>query len=139
MVHLPHLGKLRREVKEEAVDADDDDVSAGAGAEASPFHKRSRLAQHQQPPPSPQVGFPVASFVRRSSDDWRNFSMSTLVQVHFLHRDVRNGRSCSGGPLFYAWVETEQARLSNDIGNYNPFLFGSDFIFGSILINFLFV
>lgn len=44
MVHLPHLGKLRREVKEEAVDADD----AAAGAEASPFHKRSRLAQQQQ-------------------------------------------------------------------------------------------
>jgi hypothetical protein len=63
MVHLPHRGKLRREVKEEAVDADDADLSAGAGAEASPFHKRSRLAQQQQPPP-PQVGFPVASLIR---------------------------------------------------------------------------
>ncbi|XP_062198648.1 uncharacterized protein LOC133901334 [Phragmites australis] len=49
MVHLPHLGKLRREVKEEVVDAD----GPTAAAEASPFHKRSRLAhqhqhQHQQ-------------------------------------------------------------------------------------------
>jgi hypothetical protein len=51
MVHLPHLGKLRREVKEEALDADD--PAAAAGAEASPFHKRSRLTQQQQ-----QVGFP---------------------------------------------------------------------------------
>ncbi|TVU10857.1 hypothetical protein EJB05_44410, partial [Eragrostis curvula] len=49
MVHLPHLGKLRREVKEEVVDAD----GASAAAEASPFHKRSRLAQQQQ---SLQVG-----------------------------------------------------------------------------------
>ncbi|XP_051186380.1 uncharacterized protein [Lolium perenne] len=46
MVHLPHLGKLRREVKEEALDADD--PAAAAGAEASPFHKRSRLTQQQQ-------------------------------------------------------------------------------------------
>ncbi|GJN40062.1 hypothetical protein PR202_gb29229 [Eleusine coracana subsp. coracana] len=43
MVHLPHLGKLRREVKEEVVDAD-----GAAVVEASPFHKRSRLAQQQQ-------------------------------------------------------------------------------------------
>uniref|UniRef100_A0A0E0HN64 TRF2/HOY1 PH-like domain-containing protein n=1 Tax=Oryza nivara TaxID=4536 RepID=A0A0E0HN64_ORYNI len=43
MVHLPHQGKLRRDVKEEALD----DGDAAARAEASPFHKRSRLAlQH---------------------------------------------------------------------------------------------
>uniref|UniRef100_A0A0A9GK07 TRF2/HOY1 PH-like domain-containing protein n=1 Tax=Arundo donax TaxID=35708 RepID=A0A0A9GK07_ARUDO len=46
MVHLPHLGKLRREVKEEVVDADG--LAEAAAAEASPFHKRSRLAQQQQ-------------------------------------------------------------------------------------------
>jgi hypothetical protein len=40
MVHLPHQGKLRRDVKEEALD----DGDAAARAEASPFHKRSRLA-----------------------------------------------------------------------------------------------
>ncbi|XP_062193759.1 uncharacterized protein LOC133897160 [Phragmites australis] len=45
MVHLPHLGKLRREVKEEVVDADG---SASAEASPSPFHKRSRLAHQQQ-------------------------------------------------------------------------------------------
>ncbi|KAL6596883.1 hypothetical protein ACP70R_047017 [Stipagrostis hirtigluma subsp. patula] len=46
MVHLPHLGtKLRREVKEEAVEAD---AVAAAAAEAAPLlHKRSRLAHHQ--------------------------------------------------------------------------------------------
>ncbi|KAM3274401.1 hypothetical protein ACQJBY_043479 [Aegilops geniculata] len=48
MVHLPHMGKLRRGVKEEAVD-DDGGAAGAAGAEASPFHKRSRLAQQQQP------------------------------------------------------------------------------------------
>jgi hypothetical protein len=42
MVHLPHLGKLRREVKEEVADA------ADGPAAASPFHKRSRLAHQQQ-------------------------------------------------------------------------------------------
>uniref|UniRef100_A0A0A9CRK1 TRF2/HOY1 PH-like domain-containing protein n=1 Tax=Arundo donax TaxID=35708 RepID=A0A0A9CRK1_ARUDO len=47
MVHLPHLGKLRREVKEEVLNADGS-AAAAAAAEASPFHKRPRLAQHQQ-------------------------------------------------------------------------------------------
>ncbi|KAL6839016.1 hypothetical protein ACP4OV_031176 [Aristida adscensionis] len=43
MVHLPHLGKLRREVKEEAVESD----GPAAAAAVTPFHKRSRLAHHQ--------------------------------------------------------------------------------------------
>ncbi|CAL5075304.1 unnamed protein product [Urochloa decumbens] len=45
MVHLPHLGKLRREVKEEVADASD---GRAAAAEALPFHKRSRLAHQLQ-------------------------------------------------------------------------------------------
>jgi hypothetical protein len=76
MVHLPHLGKLRREVKEEALDADD--PAAAAGAEASPFHKRSRLAQQQQ------VCLPV-HFLPRSSDDRRNCWLSAGgVKICFL-------------------------------------------------------
>ncbi|CAM0950698.1 unnamed protein product [Alopecurus aequalis] len=66
MVHLPHLGKLRREVKEEAADADD---AAAAGAEASPFHKRSRLAQ-QQPPQQWSTGGASVSNQQSSQHDF---------------------------------------------------------------------
>nr|TKW32185.1 hypothetical protein SEVIR_2G153700v2 [Setaria viridis] len=45
MVHLPHLGKLRREVKEEVADAAD---GPAAAAEASPFHKRTRFGHQKQ-------------------------------------------------------------------------------------------
>jgi len=41
---LPHLGKLRREVKEEGADA----AAADGPAAALPFHKRSRLGHQQQ-------------------------------------------------------------------------------------------
>jgi hypothetical protein len=60
MVHLPHLGKLRREVKEEVMDAD----GASAAAEASPFHKRSRVSQQHQ------VGSPVFQFPFPSNISW---------------------------------------------------------------------
>ena len=100
MVHLPHLGKLRREVKEEAVDADDA-AGAGAGAEASPFHKRSRLAQQQQPPP--QVGFPVPSSGRSTSDN-RNYIFKASRSTN-LHRNIRTGRSCTGRTPFFAWKQ----------------------------------
>jgi hypothetical protein len=82
MVHLPHLGKMRREVKEEVMDAD----GASAAAEASPFHKRSRVS-HQH-----QVGSPVFQFPFPSNISW------------FMHMNLSRTTYIGGKSLFLKYL-----------------------------------
>ncbi|XP_048529662.1 uncharacterized protein LOC125508910 isoform X1 [Triticum urartu] len=110
MVHLPHMGKLRRGVKEEAVD-DDGDAAGAAGAEASPFHKRSRLAHQQQPPQQWSTGGASVSNQQSSQHDFleepsplglrlkKSPSLVDLIQMKLVQagkaKDARHGGTAS--------------------------------------------
>nr|BAK07465.1 predicted protein [Hordeum vulgare subsp. vulgare] len=114
MVHLPHAGKLRRGVKEEAVD-DDGGAAGAAGAEASPFHKRSRLAQQQpQPQPQPQQWSTGGASVSNQQSSQHDFleepsplglrlkkspSLVDLIQMKLVQagkaKDARHGGTAS--------------------------------------------